>query len=307
MRILVTGGAGFIGSHVVDALIQKGHQVSVIDDLSAGNRNNLNPEANFYKRNITDDISDIFGKTKPEVVFHLAAQIDLRKSINNPISDANTNILGTLNILENMRKFKSRKIISSSTAAVYSNDVKIPTSEIEEEQPSSPYGIAKLSIEKYLQFYKKVHGIDFVSLRYSNVYGSRQNSKGEAGVIAIFIDKILSGDQPIINGSGKQTRDYVYVKDVVKANMLAFEKNTNGIFNVSTGIETNVNELFRKIVELLGKPIKEVHGPVKPGEQVRSCLSYNKIKKELEWESEWKIEDGLRKTVEWFKRKHQKS
>lgn len=261
MNILVTGGAGFIGSHVVDVLIEKGHRVSVIDDLSTGSKDNLNPKATFYKRSINDNISEIFEKEKPEVVFHLAAQIDLRKSVNETIFDANTNIIGALNVLENMKKFEGKKIIFSSTAAVYGDDVKVPTNESEKEQPQSPYGIAKLSIEKYLSFYKRVHDIDFVVLRYANVYGPRQNSKGEAGVVAIFINKILSKEQPIINGSGLQTRDYVYVKDVVKANMLAFENDASGIFNVGTGIETNVNEVFKKIIELMEVRVKEVHGP----------------------------------------------
>jgi len=301
MNILVTGGAGFIGSHIVDALIDKGHKVSVIDNLSSGSKNNLNPKAIFYKRNITDDISDIFEKVRPEVVFHLAAHIDLRESVKNPIFNANSNIIGSLNILENMRKFGSKKIILSSTSATYGDDVRLPTTESENENPNSPYGITKLTVEKYMQFYKKVYGIDFVSLRYANAYGPRQNPKGEAGVIAIFTDKILTGGQPIINGTGEQTRDYLYVKDIVKANMLVFEKNVSGIFNVSTDVETSVNDLFRKIVELTKLRVKEVHGPAPPGERMRSCLSHEKIKERVGWEPNYNIDKGLKETVEWFK------
>ncbi len=301
MNILVTGGAGFIGSHIVDALIEKGRKVSVIDNLSSGSKDNLNQKAIFYKRDITDDISDIFEKVRPEVVFHLAAHIDLRESVKNPIFDANSNIIGSLNILENMRKFGSKKIILSSTSATYGDDVKIPTTESENENPNSPYGITKLTVEKYMQFYKKVYGIEFVSLRYANAYGPRQNPKGEAGVIAIFTDKILTGDQPIINGTGEQTRDYLYIKDIVKANMLVFEKNVSGIFNVSTGVETSVNDLFRKIVELTKMIVKEVHGPAPPGERMRSCISHEKIKKEFGWEPDYNIDKGLKETIEWFK------
>ena len=304
MNILVTGGAGFIGSHIVDALIEKGHKVSVIDNLSSGSKDNLNPKVIFYKRDITDDVSDIFEKVRPEVVFHLAAHIDLRESFKNPIFDANSNIIGSLNILENMRKFGSEKIILSSTSATYGDDVKIPTTESENENPNSPYGITKLTVEKYMQFYKKVYGIEFVSLRYANAYGPRQNPKGEAGVIAIFTDKILTGGQPIINGTGEQRRDYLYVKDIVKANMLVFEKNVSGIFNVSTGVETSVNDLFRKIVELTKVSVKEVHGPAPPGERMRSCISYEKIKKEFGWKPDYNIDKGLKDTVEWFKNKN---
>jgi len=304
MNILVTGGAGFIGSHIVDMLIQKGYKVSVIDDLSTGSKKNLNPKVAFYKRNITDNIIDIFTKVRPEVVFHLAAQMDVRKSVKDPIFDAKSNIIGTLNILENMRKFGGKKIIFSSTGgAIYGDDVKMPTPETEKEQPQSPYGIAKLSIEKYLYFYKNTHGIDSVSLRYANVYGPRQNSKGEAGVVAIFIDKILANSQPIINGTGKQTRDYVFVKDVVKANMMVFEKNVSGIFNIGTGKETNVAELFRKIIKGMKVTIKEVYGKAKPGEQMRSCLSYEKIREELGWKPKYDLESGLNETIEWFRNK----
>lgn len=302
MNILVTGGAGFIGSHLTDKLIEVGHEVVVIDDLSTGTKENLNPKATFYERSITDDLSDIFEKFKPEVVFHVAAQIDLRKSVESPVFDANTNILGSLNILENMKKFGSKKIIFSSTGgAIYGDGVKIPTGETEATEPCSPYGIAKLSIEKYLNFYKKTHGIDFTSLRYGNVYGPRQNPKGEAGVISIFVQKILDGEQPIINGSGKQTRDYVFVADVVNANLLSLEKNANGAFNVGTGKEIDVNTLFRKIVKYMDVDVEEVHGPEKPGEQLKSCLSYSKIENELGWKPEFDIDKGMKKTIEWFK------
>lgn len=302
MKIIVTGGAGFIGSHLVDELINKGHKVSIIDNLSSGLLHNINKKAKFYKKDIREDISEIFEKEKTEVVFHLAAQMDVRKSIEDPIYDADVNVLGTLNILENMRKHDVKKIIFSSTGgAIYGDDVRIPTPEHEREKPISPYGVSKLSIEKYFQYYKKFFDIDFVSLRYANVYGPRQSSKGEAGVVAIFIDKILSEEQPIINGDGKQTRDFVYVKDVIKANILFLDKDVNGIFNVGTSVETNINQLFHKIIDIMDVNVKEVHGEAKKGEQRRSCLSYDKIKRNLGWKPEYDLERGLKETVDLFR------
>jgi len=231
MKILVTGGAGFIGSHLVDRLIKEGHKVVIIDNLSTGKKENLNPRAKFYQLDIcSPKISEVFKKEKPKAVFHLAAQIDLRKSVNDPVFDANINILGSLNLIQNFLqnlKFKiqnSKFIFSSTGGAMYGNADIIPTPENYSARPISPYGIAKLSIEYYLYYYQKVFGLNFISLRYGNVYGPRQDSKGEAGVVAIFCDKILTGATSIINGNGRQTRDYVYVDDVVEANILAFKK-----------------------------------------------------------------------------------
>lgn len=306
MKILVTGGAGFIGSHIVDALIEKGFDVIVIDNLSTGNKENLNSKVKFYELNIKNkrEIEEIFKKEKPDYVFHLAAQINVRESIRNPVKDALVNIIGTLDLLDCCVKYKVKKIIFSSTGgAIYGDDAKIPSNEEEKENPTSPYGIAKLTIEKYLEFYKNIYGLDYVSLRYSNVYGPKQNSKGEAGVIAIFIDKILSEEQPIINGSGEQTRDYVYVKDVANANLLALK--LSGIFNVGTGIETSVNEIFKRIVKEMGKNgenIKEIHGDAIKGEQMRSCLDTNRLIKEG-WKINYDLDNGLRETVEWFIKK----
>ena len=302
MKILVTGGAGFIGSWVVDTLINKDFNVVVIDNLSSGSKENLNKKAKFYEIDIRDNkIDEIFQNEKIDYVFHLAAQINLRESIKNPVEDANINILGALNLLNNCVKHKIKKFIFSSTGgAIYGDDCKIPTSETEEEKPMSPYGVAKLAIEKYLEFYKKVYGLDYVSLRYSNVYGPRQNSKGEAGVVAIFIDKLLLGEQPIINGSGEQTRDYVYVKDVAEANILALK--LSGVFNVGTGKETEVNEIFRKIVNIMNSNLKEIHGPEIKGEQMRSCLDPGKLIKK-DWGIGYDLEKGLKETINYFKNK----
>ncbi len=302
MKCLVTGGAGFIGSHIADILIKKGEEVSIIDNLSTGDIKNLNKKAVFYKEDIRNKkaIEKMFEKEKLDYVFHTAAQINVRESVENPVKDASINILGTLNLLEACRKCNVKKFIFSSTGgAIYGDNVKIPTIETEKQQPTSPYGIAKLSIEKYLYFYKKVYGIDYVSLRYSNVYGPRQNYKGEAGVVAIFINKILNNKQSVINGSGKQTRDYVYVRDVARANLLALK--LNGIFNVSTGKETSVNELFKMLKKIMRINVEAVHGPAKKGEQKRSCLDYSKIKGKG-WEPKTGLEQGLEATIEWFKK-----
>jgi UDP-glucose 4-epimerase len=308
-KILITGGAGFIGSHLVDAFIKNGYKVAVVDNLSTGRKKNLNPKAKFYKMDVqSKKLEDIFKKEKPDFVSHHAAQIDVRLSVDNPIFDARINILGSLNLLELSRKYKVKKIIfASSGGAMYGETKIIPTPETHPARPCSPYGIAKVTVEHYLYYFKFVYNIPYISLRYANVYGPRQNSKGEAGVVAIFADKILNGLQPVINGDGKQTRDYVYVGDVVHANLLAMERKIEGEFNVGTSIETSVNEIFSKIVKTIGKKVKVVHGSVKPGEQQRSCLSYAKIKRTLDWQPKVRLDEGLKLTIKWFKEKYAKN
>ncbi len=299
-KVLVTGGAGFIGSWVADTLIDNGFDVVVADNLSSGFMKNINPKIKFYNADIRDNkISEIFEKEKPDFVFHLAAKINLRESVENPVESADVNIIGTLNLLMNCVRYNVKKFIFSSTGgAMYDENCKLPASENEKENPISPYGISKFAIEKYLEFFKKVYGIDYVSLRYSNVYGPRQNSKGEAGVIAIFIDNLLSGKQPVINGSGEQTRDYVYVKDVAKANLLALE--LSGIFNVGTGKETDVNEIFRNIKKILNSNINEIHGVWAEGDLMRSCLNSEKLIGKG-WKIKYNLEEGLKETVDYFK------
>jgi UDP-glucose 4-epimerase len=303
MKILVTGGAGFIGSHLTDSLIKEGYSVVVVDNFLTGKKENLNSKSKLYKIDICNPrIKDIFNKEKPQAVFHFAAQINLRKSVEDPIRDAKTNILGSINILENCKDFKVKKIIfSSSGGAIYGDATIIPTPESYSEHPLSPYGIDKLIIDKYLNYYYKVFGLPYISLRLANVYGPRQNSKGEAGVIAIFAEKILKGIQPIINGSGKQTRDFVYVEDVVKAALLALEKNKIGIFNIGTANETNMNIIFKKIKKQMNSAFKEVHGPEKIGEQKKSCLNFSKAKKQLGWKPYFNLDQGLKKTIEHLK------
>ncbi len=304
MKILVTGGAGFIGSHLVDRLIEKDYQVMVIDNLSTGKKEYLNPRAKFYKVDIQNSkISQIFRNEKPKMVFHYAAQIDVRKSADNPIEDAKTNILGSLNILENCKKYEVKKIILASTGgAIYRETDIIPTPENYPALSLSPYGIAKLTIEKYLNYYYKVFDLPFIALRLANVYGPRQNSKGEAGVVAIFCDKMLSKKQPIINGLGKQTRDFVFIDDVVKASILAMKRNKVGIFNIGTAKETDINTVFRKLKKIIDPACKEIHGPAQEDEQRKSCLDYSKIKKELNWKPKYNLDKGLEETVNWFKK-----
>ncbi len=302
MNILVTGGAGFIASHIVDAFIEAGHNVVIIDNLTTGREENINPNAKFYKVDIRDDLSNIFEKHQFDIVNHHAAQIDVRRSVNDPIYDAQVNILGTINILQNSVRFGVKKFMFASTGgAVYGEQDYFPADENHKQQPLSPYGISKLAVEKYLYFYKEVHNLKYTILRYANIYGPRQNPLGEAGVVCIFLDKILAGEQPIINGSGEQTRDYVYVKDVVKANLLTLEEEESEIYNVGTGIETSVNELFKLINENFDNQIREVHGPAKPGEQMRSVITSNKLFKKFGWKPDTLLKDGLKETIDYYK------
>lgn len=305
MKILITGGAGFIGSHLVDALIKRKHKLIVVDNLSSGLKENLNPKAKFYYLDIrSKKLDNVFQKERPEIVFHCAAQINLRKSIAHPLKDARINILGSLNLLENCRKYKIKKIIFSSTGgAIYGDTKNIPTPEDFPANPPSPYGIAKLTIEKYLHYYYQVFGLPYFSLRYSNVYGPRQNPKNEAGVIAIFSEKILKGEKVVINGDGRQTRDYVYIDDVVRANLLALRRKGIGVFNIGTEKETSVREIFKMLKKITQTKIKAIYGPPIKGEQRRSCLAIKKAKRELGWSPEVGLDDGLKKTVQWFKKK----
>ena len=295
MKIIVTGGAGFIGSHLVDKLIENKHQVAVIDDLSRGSEKNLNPKAEFYKIKIQDsEVSFVFKKENPDIVFHLAALINVQESIADPILYAENNISGSLNIFENCKKSNVKKIVfSSSGGAIYIEGAVIPTSEDSIESPFSPYGITKLAAEKYLQYYHKAFDVSFISLRYSNIYGPRQNSEGEGGVIAVFFDKMMKKEQPVISGDGKQTRDFLYVDDAVSANISAMESDKTGIFNISTGKETDINSVFKKIKDMTNSSFSEVYSPVLIKEQKRSCLNYEKAKVELNWQPKTDMDKGL--------------
>ena len=303
MKVIVTGGAGFIGSHTVDSLIEEGYEVVVVDDLSSGKEKNINAKAKFYKLNIQDSkLESIFEKEQPHYVSHHAAQIDVRRSVSDPIFDAKINVLGTINFLQNCIKYKVKKVIfASSGGAIYGEQEVFPAPETHPLRPISPYGITKLVAEHYLYYYQTVLGLDFVALRYANVYGPRQDPYGEAGVVAIFIQKMLKGDPPVINGDGKQTRDFVYVEDVARANVLAMKNNmSDSIFNIGTGIETSVNQIFNYIREIINPSIEEKHGLPKQGEQRRSVIGCTRAKKNLHWEPQTSLMRGLEKTVEYF-------
>jgi UDP-glucose 4-epimerase len=302
-KILVTGGAGFIGSNVVDRFIELGHQVIIVDDLSTGFKKNLNPKARFYQIDIrSKDVEKIFKKEKPEVLCHHAAQVDLRRSLLDPITDAEINILGSLNLLYLCLKYKVKKVIFASTAGVYGEQHYFPADENHPQRPVSPYGMAKLVIERYLAFYKERYGIDYVTLRYSNVFGPRQRPKGEAGVVAVFCERLLNQKKAVINGDGKQTRDFVYVSDVVESNVLALDYPESDIFNIATGKETDINSLFRLIKNEASSSQKEIHGPAVEEEQKRSCLDISKAKKLLRWEPEYSLEEGIKKTINFYRK-----
>ncbi|MCJ7509016.1 MAG: NAD-dependent epimerase/dehydratase family protein [candidate division Zixibacteria bacterium] len=302
-RIVVTGGAGFIVSQVADEFIRQKHKVVIIDNLSTGFEKNINPRAKFYKVDINSSVIDkIFKREKLDILCHHAAQIDIRKSVENPILDAEGNILGSLNLFESCIKHKVKKVIFASTGgAIYGEQAYFPADESHPAKPLSPYGIAKLSIESYLHFYAEAYGLNYISLRYANVYGPRQNSWGEAGVVAIFARKMLNGEKAFINGDGKQTRDFVYVNDVVKANLLALGYPKNNTFNIGTGIETDINTIFKLIKKETENNQKELHLPAKKGEQVRSVLDFSKARKNLKWRPKMELTEGIKKTVEYFK------
>ena len=303
MKIVVTGGAGFIGSHLVDRLIQEGHEVVVVDNLSSGKRRNVNRAAEFYKMDIQSSrLEQVFRRERPSLVIHLAAQMNVRRSVEDPVFDAQVNILGMLNVLEQAVRHGTRKaLFASSGGAIYGEQETYPAPESHPTQPLSPYGISKLTGEQYLSYYQRISGIQCVSLRYANVYGPRQDAEGEAGVVAIFTQKMLNGEQAIINGNGRQTRDFVFVEDVVEANLAVMGKEVQGTYNVGTGRETTVNDLFQMLTELTESGLKSVHGPAKKGEQARSVIDASKLRQELGWEPRVTLQEGLKRTVEYFR------
>ncbi len=304
MKVLVTGGAGFIGSNIVDRLISKGYEVVIIDDMSTGELKNINPKATFYQIDIQSDaIEDIFREEMPDYLNHHAAQIDVRKSVANPLFDAKINILGTINLLQNCVKYGVKKVIfASSGGAIYGEQRIFPAPETHIAEPMSPYGITKLIGEKYLYYYYIVHKLKYLALRYGNVYGPRQNPCGEAGVIAVFTNNMLENKQSIINGDGKQTRDYVYVDDIVDANYLAMEKDVVGAFNIGTGKETDVNQIFHLLRRTVNVEVEEIHGQPKEGEQLRSLLECSKAKWYLDWSPKTSLEEGIQMTVAYYRK-----
>ena len=304
MRIVVSGGAGFIGSHIVDAYLAAGHDVAIVDDLSTGRAENINPGARFHRVDLRDRaaVAAVMAEERPEIVNHHAAQLDVRRSVADPAFDAEVNLIGLLNLIEAARPHALRRVIlASSGGVVYGESQRLPTREEDPTEPISPYGVAKLGSERYLHYYAHVYGLASVWLRYANVYGPRQNPHGEAGVIAIFTTMLLEGGAPVINGSGAQTRDYVYVGDVVRANLLALESDYAGPLNIGTGVETDVNRLFALLCDAVGHHPGEQHGPAKAGEQLRSVLDARRAGEVLGWNAETPLAEGLRRTVTWFR------
>lgn len=301
MKILVTGGAGFIGSHVADALVALGHTVHVMDNFESGRRENVPQAATLHEVDIRKpEAAAVCSAEEYDVLFHLAAQMDVRRSVADPAFDADVNIVGFLSLMEAARATVKKVVFSSTGGAIYGEPEYAPQDEQHPVKPLSPYGITKLATEKYLFFYRETYGIDYVALRYGNVFGPRQNPHGEAGVVAIFTERMLRDELVWINGSGRQTRDYVFVGDVVRANVAALDYGGTGIFNVGTGIETDVNHLFKTIRSLTGADVAERHADPKPGEQMRSVLGCDHALKELNWKPQVGVDEGLKKTVEWF-------
>jgi UDP-glucose 4-epimerase len=306
MRILVTGGAGFIGSNTVDALVAaKGGEVAVLDDLSSGKRHQVNAAARFYQADLRDAaaVRDVIAREKPEVIYHLAAQMDVRRSVADPPFDAQVNLVGFLNLIEAARQSGLRKVIFSSTGgAIYGEQDTFPCDEDHPRRPVSPYGVAKFATEAYLFFYRVQYGIDYLALRYANVYGPRQDPHGEAGVVAIFCGRILDGKPVTIYGDGKQTRDYVYVGDIVKANLAALESKASGIaLNIGTGVETDVNQLYAALAAVAGVLTPPHYEAARPGEQRRSVISPARATRELGWRPAMDLRAGLAETFAYFK------
>lgn len=304
-KALVTGGAGFIGSHIVDELIRRRIRVYIVDDLSSGKKANINPNARFYKMSVTNpNFPKLVKRLKPDAIFHIAAHLDVSTSVRKPEKDAKINIMGALNVIKGASAAGTKKIIFTSTGgAMYPDHVRPPWKENLQPYPISPYAIAKRATELYLEFARLEHGIPYVSLRLANVYGPRQSFSNEGGVVAIFSDKMLRGQQPFIYGPGKQTRDYVYVGDVVRAAMAAMTRSAVGAFNIGTGKQVDVNTLFKKIKKITGSDALEKHKPGKAGEVAVSAVSYKLAEKKLGWKPKVRLDDGLKKTVEWFRNK----
>ena len=305
MKILITGGAGFIGSHVADRFIELGHDVVIVDNLSSGKRQNINKKARFYEADITDSarLKEIFEKEKPDIVNHHAAQAFVSKSVSEPQFDAKVNIIGTLNLLELSVKNNVKKFIyANSGGAGYGEPVRLPMDEEHSINPLSPYGISKHTAEHYLFLYKNLHNLPYVSLRYANVYGPRQDPYGEGGVVAIFTNKLLKGESPSIFGDGTQTRDYVYVKDVVSANILAAESKEaeNNAFNVGTGKAASTQEIFDRLNVITGAALKPVYVQERKGDLKTSVLNPSKLQK-LGWKINYDLDKGLKETADYFK------
>lgn len=303
MKILLTGGAGFIGSNLADRLVDEGHDLVVLDDLSSGKRERVPAGANLYQMELdTRWLDRVVEREKPEATFHLAAQVSVRRSVADPLFDAHVNIMGSIGLIEACRKHDVRRFIFASTGgAIYGDADRIPTPESSPAAPVSPYGTAKLSVEHYLHCFHEIYGLSYAALRLANVYGPRQDPHGEAGVVAIFSRALLAGETPTINGDGTQTRDYVYVGDVVEAFVAALTSDPCGAYNVGTGVETNVNDLYQMIAAAVGSTDPGRHGPAMRGEQRRSGVDPTQMEKTMGWRPKVSLAEGIPQTVDFFK------
>ncbi|MBE9502265.1 MAG: NAD-dependent epimerase/dehydratase family protein [Chloroflexi bacterium] len=303
MKVLVTGGSGFIGSHLVDALIDRGHQVVIVDNLCTGFINNVNPAAKFYQMSVCDqELAEVFQQEKPELVNHHAAQMIIKRSVENPMFDAQENILGTLNVIHHCIQFGVQKLIyASSGGAIYGEPKYLPVDEEHPINPISEYGVSKHTVEHYLHLYGLRNGLNYVVLRYSNVYGPRQNPGGEAGVVAIFASQMLRGERPTIFGSGDKTRDYTHVFDIVDANLLSMERGQRAIYNLGTGVETSDQAMFDALAKALGYAGSPLYTSARPGEIHRICLDSSKAQKELGWKPRFTLGEGLSQATEYYK------
>lgn len=302
MKVLVTGGAGFIGSNIVDRLIELNHDVAVVDNLSTGRRENLNPGAEFYNVDIVnkEDLNRVFEAFKPEICIHHAAQIDVQRSIKEPDYDADVNIVGTINVLNACRLSGARKIIYASSAAVYGEPEYLPLDENHKVDPISYYGASKHTPEHYIKIFSQLYGLRYTILRYSNVYGIRQDPMGEGGVIAIFLNKLVKGEVPTIFGDGEQTRDFIYVKDVVEANIAALTRGDGDILNISTNTYISINDLVKKMIEASGRELNPNYGPARKGDIIHSYMDNRRAAEVLGWEPRYGLVEGLRETYEYY-------
>ena len=307
MKILVTGGAGFIGSHIVDQLIAGGHDVAVVDNLwshGGGKENNLNPKAKFYRTDITDEatLTQIFDEVRPEIVSHQAAQASVAISTQNPQLDARINILGLLNVLTNCTRVGVKKVIFASSGATYGTPTRNPVDEEVPQRPESPYGITKMTTEYYLRYWHEANGLNFTALRYGNVYGPRQDPNGEAGVIAIFAKRFLHNEGVRIDWDGEQRKDYVYVEDVARANVLALEHGDNDVFCIGAGNPVSVNEIYNLLAKITGNKPEITRAPKRPGDIYLSYFNPVKAERILGWKSQANFEEGVRATVDYFRK-----